>query len=186
MFNLTDKNFDEEITKADKPVLVDFYADWCPPCKILMPILEKIEKKMKDKFILVKVNVDNAPLTSQKLGVSKIPHIILFNKGKKVSDFKGLMPETVIMEWLEQELMILEYEDYANKNGFQLNPNKDVVKAMAKGLLANEKKYRERYCPCRRVTGNKKEDEPKICPCKWHKEEIEKQGHCICNLFFSK
>ena len=86
---------------------------------------------------------------------------------------------------IEEDLTIKEYEVYAKENGFKLNPNKNIVKAMAKGLLANEKKHGERYCPCRRVTGNKEEDKPKICPCQWHKEEIEKQGHCICKLFFS-
>ena len=183
MLNLTDENFVQEIAKADKPVLVDFYADWCPPCKALMPALEKIEKKMEAKFILAKANVDNVPLAAQKFDVNKIPHIILFKQGKVKGGFKGVMPELEIEEWLEEKLMILEYEDYAGKNGFQLNPNKDVVKAMVRGLLANEKKYGERYCPCRRVVGDKEEDEPKICPCQWHKEEIEKQGHCICNLF---
>ena len=86
---------------------------------------------------------------------------------------------------IDEEELIQKYESYAKENSFKLNPNKDVVKAIVRGLLANEKKYGERYCPCRRVVGNKEEDKTKICPCKWHKEEIKKQGHCICNLFLS-
>ncbi|MCL0057116.1 thioredoxin [Dehalococcoidia bacterium] len=185
MINITDENFEQEVIKTDKPILVDFYADWCPPCKLLMPILEKIEKEMDGKFILAKANVDNIPLIAQKFDVNKIPHVILFKQGEVVNGFKGLMPEPTIEEWLEQELTIIGYEDYAAKNGFKLNPNKEVVKRIANGLLANEKKYGERYCPCRRVVGNKEEDKAKICPCQWHKEEIEKQGHCLCNLFFT-
>ena len=104
MINLTDENFDEEITKADKPVLVDFYADWCPPCKLLMPILEKIEKEMEGKFILAKINVDNAPLTAQKFEADKIPYVILFSQGNVLDSFTGLMPETQIEEWLKKYL----------------------------------------------------------------------------------
>lgn len=84
------------------------------------------------------------------------------------------------------EEIIKEYEEYAEKNNFQLNPDREVVKRIIKGLLENEKKYGFRYCPCRRIAGNLEEDRPKICPCAWHRMEIEKQGHCLCNLFFRK
>ncbi len=80
-----------------------------------------------------------------------------------------------IIEWLE---------NYAKKNGFRLNPNRAIVEKLARGLLINQKKYGARYCPCRRITGNLKEDRFKICPCKWHREEIKKYGHCFCGLFF--
>ena len=71
----------------------------------------------------------------------------------------------------------------AKENGFRLNPDQKVVEKLIKGLLANEKKHGERYCPCRRIVGNKDEDSSKICPCKWHKEEIKRDGHCFCGLF---
>lgn len=183
MLNLTDENFVQEIAKTDKPVLVDFYANWCSPCKALMPILESVAKKMEGRFVLAKANVDDVPLAAQKFGVSKIPHIILFNQGKVAAGFKGLMSESEIEEWLEQELMVLEYENYAKENDFKLNPNKDVVKQMVSGLLASEKKYGARYCPCRRVIGNKKEDKAKICPCQFMQKEIEEQSQCLCGLF---
>ncbi len=83
----------------------------------------------------------------------------------------------------EIEKVIKGYEEYAKKNGFKLNPNRQIVKAIAKGLLEREKTYGFRYCPCRRVTGNKEEDEKLICPCFWSREEIEKQGYCVCRLF---
>ena len=184
IINLSDENFDQELSKTDKPVLVDFYASWCQPCKDLMPVLERIAKKMEGRFILAKANIDDAPLNAQKFSINEIPNVILFKQGRMKAGFKGAMPEPAIEEWLEQELTIIGYEDYAAKNGFKLNPNKEVVKRIANGLLANEKKYGEKYCPCRRVVGNKEEDKAKICPCQWHKEEIEKQGHCLCNLFF--
>ena len=87
------------------------------------------------------------------------------------------------MEKKEEEKIVENYEDYARENGFQLNPNKKIVENVVKGLLANEEKYGARYCPCRRVTGDKEEDSKKICPCVWHKQEITEQGYCACRLF---
>ena len=84
------------------------------------------------------------------------------------------------------EKIIESYREHAERNGFRLNPDKQAVERVIKGLLANEKKYGQRYCPCRRVSGNLEEDKPKICPCAWHKEEIKKEGHCLCQLFFKK
>jgi len=78
-----------------------------------------------------------------------------------------------------------EIEKYAEENGFRLNPNKQILIALIKGLLANEKKYGKRYCPCRRITGDQAKNKDKICPCKWHKEEIKNMGHCHCMLFYN-
>jgi len=213
---LTDQNFDEEIQKAEKPVLVDFWTVWCGPCTVLTPILEKLAGEYEDKLILAKVNLDAAHFTAQKFGVDRIPTVVLFRDGKPVSGFIGVRPEETIREWLgkilgegkkveqkEEEGEIREekgeseekkrigeviqwYEDYAKKNGFRLNPDRAAVERLVKGLLANEEKYGARYCPCRRITGNLEEDRLKICPCKWHKEEIEKDGHCYCGLFAKK
>ena len=76
-----------------------------------------------------------------------------------------------------------KYEEYAKNNGFHLNPDKKTVDRVIRGLLRNEDKYGCQYCPCRRVTGNKEDDAKKICPCVWHKDEINKDGHCFCNLY---
>lgn len=84
------------------------------------------------------------------------------------------------------EEIIANYEKYAAENGIKLNPNKKVVEGIIKGLLLNEEKYGARYCPCRRITDNAEEDKKKICPCFWHKEEIEKNGRCLCGLFVKK
>ncbi|MFH1968287.1 MAG: thioredoxin [bacterium] len=198
---LTDENFESEIKSTDKLVLVDFFAEWCEPCHMLAPVLEKIAEDLKDKIVLLKVNLDNAPQTAGKFGVEKIPTVILFKNGKPISGFVGLASELSIKNWIENSeksepndakvsetepdtnAMIERYDNYAKSNGFRLNPNKKTVEGIINGLLANEKKYGKKYCPCRRVSGNKEEDANKICPCAFHKDEIEKDGHCFCNLF---
>jgi ferredoxin-thioredoxin reductase catalytic chain len=72
---------------------------------------------------------------------------------------------------------------YAKSQGFRLNPDDSVVEMIIKGLLANQEKHGARYCPCRIVTGDKKEDAKIICPCVYHKDEIKEMGHCHCNLY---
>jgi len=79
--------------------------------------------------------------------------------------------------------LIKEYEEYAKKEGFQLNPDRVVVESLVKRLLENEEKYGSRYCPCRMITGNREGDKNKICPCIWHQNEVKEMGHCHCNLF---
>jgi len=194
---LTDQNFDQEIQHAQKPVLVDFWAFWCSPCFALSPILEKLAEEYKDKFIFAKANLDNVPIVAQRLGIEQIPMVVLFKGGKSVSGFVGIKPEPVVREILDKMLkdvsekerpeeieeIIKSYQMYAEKNGFKLNPDREVVERLIKGMLENEKKFGDRYCPCRRVTGNPEEDKPKICPCQWHREEIGKNGHCLCGLF---
>ncbi|MFH1451118.1 MAG: thioredoxin [bacterium] len=200
---LTDENFEEEVQKAGKPVLVDFFAVWCAPCSVLAPVLEKLVDDFKGKFLLLKANIDDLPLVSQKFGIEQIPTVIFFNNGKAISGFIGLKSEAAIKEWLdpllkenEKSLVDLgddrqqrideltrESADYAQKNGFQLNSNKEIVERIINGLLENEKKHGEKYCPCRRITGNHEEDVKKICPCYYHKEEIKNDGKCFCGLF---
>ena len=91
-----------------------------------------------------------------------------------------------IKEWLEK-IVIEELNkwsaNYAEENGFKLNPDKEIVQRLMKGLLENEKKYGQRYCPCRRITGNKEVDAKSVCPCYYHRDEIEKDGRCLCGLF---
>lgn len=77
--------------------------------------------------------------------------------------------------------LVKEYEEYAEKNGFRLNPDQKMVEQLIKGLIENEEKYGKRYCPCR-IQHN----DQTICPCAYHKREIEEQGHCHCFLFVRK
>lgn len=196
MIELTDENFNETVEGANIPVLVDFFAEWCNPCFVLSPILEKLAEDFKEKIIFAKADLDKASLAARKLAIEQIPTVIFFKKGKAISGFIGVRPEPMIKEWLEtllkeennpekevSEKIIKEYTDYAAGNNFRLNPDSETVKIIIKGLLENEKKYGKRFCPCRRITGNAEEDKLKTCPCHWHKEEIEKNGHCLCNLF---
>lgn len=81
------------------------------------------------------------------------------------------------------EELMKEYAEYAKANGFQLNPDKKITEGIINGLLRNEEMNGAKYCPCRRITGDKAEDSKKICPCVWHKDEIKKDGHCLCNLY---
>ncbi len=83
----------------------------------------------------------------------------------------------------ETQKLIERYQDYADKNGFKLNPNKKILQGLIQGLLKKEKQYGMKYCPCRRLTGNKEKDKKIICPCVHHKKEIKEQGHCHCFLF---
>lgn len=198
---LTDENFEKEIQRIDKIALVDFYATWCEPCSLVAPVLEKLEKEFEGKIVLLKANVDDVPLNAQKFQVDRIPMVVLFKGGQPISAFTGFRPESIIKEWLEKmiqdnipsksledkqkkiEEMIKEYSEYAQKNGFQLNPDKKNVERVINGLLENEKKNGKKYCPCRRLSGNQEEDSKKICPCVYREEELAKDGRCFCGLF---
>jgi len=89
---LDDQNFDQEVLSSDLPVLVDFSADWCGPCQMQGPIVEEVAKEVEGKIKVVKVNVDQAPQTSQKYGIMSIPTLILFKDGqvaKQMVGFRG-------------------------------------------------------------------------------------------------
>jgi thioredoxin len=200
---LNDNNFDTEVNAASKPVVVDFFATWCEPCSMIAPILEKVAHDYEGKIVLMKANLDACPVIATKFGVNQIPTVVLFNNGAPVSGFVGVRPEEVIKEWLEGALkeiqkttpasgtddaqktdsLIRDYIVHAKKNNINLNPSEETVRRVIKGLFANEQKHGEKYCPCRRVTGNKEEDKKNICPCVYHLAEVEKDGHCLCNLF---
>lgn len=78
-----------------------------------------------------------------------------------------------------------DINEYASSSGFQVNPNKEKIDIVVKGLLKNNETHGEIYCPCRVVTGDKKKDKEIICPCVFHRGEIAKDGHCKCFLFFA-
>jgi len=80
--NVSDMNFDEEVKSSDQPVLVDFWAEWCGPCKMIAPTLEEISKDYAGKLKIVKLNVDDAPETARRFEVMSIPTLILFKDGE--------------------------------------------------------------------------------------------------------
>ena len=84
------------------------------------------------------------------------------------------------------EELIKEYKEHAKRQGILLNPDKEVTETIIRGLLQREEKFGQRFCPCRRITGNQEEDKKIICPCFWHLEEIKERGRCLCGLFVKK
>jgi ferredoxin-thioredoxin reductase catalytic chain len=85
----------------------------------------------------------------------------------------------------EEQLLELSRK-YAEKAGFRLNPDKEILDTVIKGLIENEKRHGLRYCPCRLLTGDRQKDAAIICPCRYHKDEIKQQGYCHCMLYFAK
>jgi putative thioredoxin len=104
--DVDESNFREKVIEKSKkvPVLVDFYASWCLPCKILSPTLEKLAKEANGKFLLAKVNVDEAQALTQEFSIMSVPTVILFKNGKAVDYFVGVLPEPIIKEWLSKRL----------------------------------------------------------------------------------
>ncbi len=102
----TDGDFQEKIIERSKkvPVVVDFWAQWCTPCLMLGPIMEKLAKEYSGRFILAKVSVDNARSSAQAYGVMGIPSVKMFKDGKVVDEFTGVQPEAAIREWLDRNL----------------------------------------------------------------------------------
>ena len=93
---VTESTFDQEVLSSDKPVIVDFWAEWCGPCHAVAPVLEKIAEERKDEVKLVKVNIDEEQGLSQKYGVMSIPTMILFKDGEPSASVIGAQPKGAI------------------------------------------------------------------------------------------
>ena len=101
---ITDANFEELVLKADKPVLVDFWAEWCGPCRMVGPVVEDISREYSGKAVVGKVNVDNNPGISMKYGIRNIPALLYFNKGEIVDKQIGAVPKSVLAGKLDKQL----------------------------------------------------------------------------------
>ena len=97
---ITLENFDEEVLQSDIPVIVDFYADWCGPCKMLAPELEAVEKELEGKVKIGKVNVDEQGELANAFGVNAIPAVIVFKNGKEASKYVGYCKKDKILSML--------------------------------------------------------------------------------------
>ena len=101
---LTDATFDEEVRAADEPVLVDFWAEWCGPCKMIAPILNELAREYDGKLRITKLDVDENPATAMAYGVMSIPTLILFKDGKPVERIVGLQPKDRLIRQLMPHL----------------------------------------------------------------------------------
>ncbi len=102
--HVTDDNFDEQVLKSTTPVLADFWAEWCGPCKMIAPILEEIAKEYADKLKIVKVNVDENSKTPAKYGIRGIPTLLLFKEGNMVSMKVGALSKSQLATFLDDHL----------------------------------------------------------------------------------
>ena len=101
---VTDQSFDSDVLKAPGPVLVDFWADWCGPCKAIAPALEEIGAEYAGKLTVAKVNIDENPVTPNNYAVRGIPTLILFKDGKPVSTKVGAAPKSALKSWVDSAL----------------------------------------------------------------------------------
>lgn len=98
---ITDSNFDEVVLKSDKPVMVDFWAEWCGPCRMVGPIVQEIGQEYEGKVTVGKLDVDNNPGVSVKFGIRNIPTILYFKDGKVVDKQVGAVPKQILVNKLE-------------------------------------------------------------------------------------
>ena len=99
--HVTDDSFDNDVVKASAPVLVDYWAEWCAPCKQIAPALEEIAAEMEGRMVVAKMNIDDNPTTPTKFGVRGIPTLMLLKDGQVASTKVGALPKSKIVEWIE-------------------------------------------------------------------------------------
>jgi len=99
---ITDASFETDVLKAPGLVLVDFWAEWCGPCKMIGPVLEELAAEMAGKVVIGKINVDENPATAGKFGIRSIPTLMLFKDGQPVSTKVGALPKQALQTWLNE------------------------------------------------------------------------------------
>ncbi|MDR7280041.1 thioredoxin [Catenuloplanes atrovinosus] len=104
MESVTDKTFVSQVLQSDKPVLVDFWAEWCAPCRKVTPLLEEISKEMGDKVTIVKLNIDENPETAMAYRVMSVPTLTVFKGGQPVKSVAGAKPKGALINLIESAL----------------------------------------------------------------------------------
>ncbi|MGD8780669.1 MAG: thioredoxin [Ignavibacteria bacterium] len=104
MINVTDSSFDDKVLKSRIPVVVDFWAEWCGPCKMIAPALEAIENQLADQLVVAKLNIDENQVTTAKYGVRGIPTLMIFKNGQVASVKIGALPRMQLQAWIEENL----------------------------------------------------------------------------------
>ena len=99
--SIKEKEFESEVINSDKPVLIDFWAEWCGPCKEIAPIMEEIADEMQDTIKVVKINIDENPNIPNKYGIQSIPTMIIFKKGQPISTKIGAAIKSEVKTWIE-------------------------------------------------------------------------------------
>lgn len=102
--SVTDQNFESEVLQADGPVVVDFWAEWCGPCKVMSPLVDQLASELGDKVKVVKVNIDENPNAPTKYGVRGIPTFMVFKGGQLVDTKVGSMSKTQLGEWINSSV----------------------------------------------------------------------------------
>ena len=100
----SDTGFDADVLQSSVPVVVDFFADWCGPCRMLAPVLQEIGTEMGEKIKVVKLNIDTSPGIPSQYGVRSIPTLVIFQNGQAVSTKVGLVPKNKISEWINKAI----------------------------------------------------------------------------------
>jgi thioredoxin 1 len=101
---VTDSSFQKDVLEAGKPVVVDFWAEWCGPCRMIAPALEELSTEFGEKLTIAKINIDENPQVPMKYGVRGIPTLMVFNNGQVAATKVGALPKTKIKEWIEASI----------------------------------------------------------------------------------
>ena len=101
---ITDESFDSDVIKSNKPTVVDFWAEWCGPCKQIGPVLEEISDEMKDQVVIAKHNIDQEPNTPTKYGIKGIPTMLLFKGGELKASKVGATTKSNIVSWIKENI----------------------------------------------------------------------------------
>ncbi len=113
VIHVTDADFDQKVLGADGPILVDFWAGWCAPCRMVAPALEQLAGERDGQIVVAKVDVDQGPATAQRYGIMSIPTLVVFNQGEPVEGTVGAVPYDALNEWIGNLLERFETEGAA-------------------------------------------------------------------------